>query len=90
MSDDAANGIGKSILQVEQDAARSDYEKARAGIIAIAEDTKVCGITMVDEDPVGLFAVAIQLERSAVRLRTLAIELNSSDLRIRESIETRT
>ncbi len=86
MSDDAEKHIDREIIANERAAAHKTLAECHAALVSIGQDLKEKGACLIDEDVGGLLAVASQLQRIGLRLHTIAVEVNSAEATIRESL----
>lgn len=78
MSEDAITGERAAIFRRERNAAMTQLGDLRANLRLIGEDLQAKGSCLVEADALDLVVVARELVDTAMRLRTISVELNSA------------
>lgn len=72
--------------EIEHQSAESQIAESRAELRRIGEDLHVKGECLLDNTPQELVDIAHELQTSAMRLRRIAVELNSATMSAAQKI----
>jgi hypothetical protein len=75
-----------ALRNIERANAEEQIAESRWNLHLIGQDLRVKGDCLVDEDLRGLIEIATELDRTAKRLRAIAVELNGSTVILGEHI----